>query len=561
MNVRSWSAAFVFLATGSLFGGETPSAVTVPLQAVSHPNEEEGPWGHREVDLKPGGRGEMDFSTGAGTLVFSYAQGYVHPDRNGDGVADEADGKRVSMGEMFTVPTVIQGKPFDYPLVLFFVHPNYVVFSGRARLEGSLGETRLYLYDGNVNGRFDEPGKDALQVGDEGRPVPLGRILSLNGALWTWALPPEELVLKLDPYAGPGAGLALETSDPQWTVNLLLGRANDDHYLDIRLGETAILPAGEYQVWKAVAQRLPDVPGEEGWKDIAHFVSADIEDESEIARLPALAMAAGENRVKVGPPFRVTFTATRSSVDERQIDLHGAALVGLAGERYSTSPFGPGGKRTVASLIRTESGETEITAADIEMGVPENCLFLLPEALQKAPDAEIVLRYTYPAVGTIEASVRLDGLKTETPPLWDLLDAAIEREKRKDYPGALRLYESLLQAFPDKASPKNDLAWLLLTAEDKPYRDPARALALSRQAAEMTGEKDGAILDTLALALHEAGDIEGAVKYSALAAAKLPLYTEIVERAEAYRKELEAKQKASALDPTAPVPPTPSATE
>ncbi|MFN0132458.1 MAG: protein kinase domain-containing protein [Phycisphaerales bacterium] len=58
----------------------------------------------------------------------------------------------------------------------------------------------------------------------------------------------------------------------------------------------------------------------------------------------------------------------------------------------------------------------------------------------------------------------------------------------------------------------NRAAWRLLTIEEPALRDPARALPLAERAAELTQHKDPGILDTLALACHETGDLVRAVE-------------------------------------------------
>jgi hypothetical protein len=59
---------------------------------------------------------------------------------------------------------------------------------------------------------------------------------------------------------------------------------------------------------------------------------------------------------------------------------------------------------------------------------------------------------------------------------------------------------------------RNAAAWLLLTHEFEECRDPQAALPLARRATEASGGNDPAILDTLALALFETGDVAAAVE-------------------------------------------------
>ncbi len=62
----------------------------------------------------------------------------------------------------------------------------------------------------------------------------------------------------------------------------------------------------------------------------------------------------------------------------------------------------------------------------------------------------------------------------------------------------------------DEAAPKNEFAWQALTCEPADLRDPAAALGLALEAAELDGWRDPDILRTLALAHHRTGNhVEG----------------------------------------------------
>jgi len=63
----------------------------------------------------------------------------------------------------------------------------------------------------------------------------------------------------------------------------------------------------------------------------------------------------------------------------------------------------------------------------------------------------------------------------------------------------------------DDAAPKDAFAWNALTCEPADLRDPAAALELALEAAEISGRRDPDILHTLALAHHRTGDHAQAV--------------------------------------------------
>ncbi len=68
----------------------------------------------------------------------------------------------------------------------------------------------------------------------------------------------------------------------------------------------------------------------------------------------------------------------------------------------------------------------------------------------------------------------------------------------------------------------NECAWTLLTVEPADLRDPAAALGYAGRAVQTSGEKDGGIMDTLALAYHLNGDHQQAVETEERALSLLP---------------------------------------
>ncbi|NOX80030.1 MAG: M48 family metalloprotease [Deltaproteobacteria bacterium] len=81
--------------------------------------------------------------------------------------------------------------------------------------------------------------------------------------------------------------------------------------------------------------------------------------------------------------------------------------------------------------------------------------------------------------------------------LWPLLLGDLMQEQKLEG-RAMAAYEKALRLEPMNPEINNNLAWLLLTAQNKSLRDPVRALQLARTAASM--KKQGYILDTLAVA-------------------------------------------------------------
>ncbi len=98
---------------------------------------------------------------------------------------------------------------------------------------------------------------------------------------------------------------------------------------------------------------------------------------------------------------------------------------------------------------------------------------------------------------------------------WLQLQGDLMLSMGKESEAALA-YDQAFNLSPVKADLANNLAWLLLTAQDRSLRNPARALTLARAAARQ--ETQGYILDTLATALWANGQVDEAVHVEVKAA-------------------------------------------
>lgn len=92
--------------------------------------------------------------------------------------------------------------------------------------------------------------------------------------------------------------------------------------------------------------------------------------------------------------------------------------------------------------------------------------------------------------------------------LWFLLLGDLMQEKKMEHK-AIEAYEKALQLKPMNGDIYNNLAWLLVTAQDISLHDPARALRLAQRAAEL--KPAGYILDTLAVAFWANDRVEEAI--------------------------------------------------
>jgi hypothetical protein len=119
--------------------------------------------------------------------------------------------------------------------------------------------------------------------------------------------------------------------------------------------------------------------------------------------------------------------------------------------------------------------------------------------------------------GALERLTMINARGLNNP--WALETEADIRYRRGEY----ALMRDLLQQVPETAkrpSALNSLAWLLATCPVPEMRNGPRAVELARQACEIDGWKNPALLDTLAAACAETGDFKSAEKWMVAAQEK-----------------------------------------
>lgn len=83
-----------------------------------------------------------------------------------------------------------------------------------------------------------------------------------------------------------------------------------------------------------------------------------------------------------------------------------------------------------------------------------------------------------------------------------------------DLDGAIKHYTEALRLRGDDVNTMNNLAWVLATAEDTKYQNPAEAVKLAERACELTRYEQSDLLDTLAVAYASSGRFEEAIEVS-----------------------------------------------
>ena len=155
--------------------------------------------------------------------------------------------------------------------------------------------------------------------------------------------------------------------------------------------------------------------------------------------------------------------------------------------------------------------------------------------------AELVVKFSTGGFGDFTASKKVTDLGKGKPSLNGLLSMARRLDGCGEHARAGRLRRQAVSLYPDNANALNELAWFLVTTNDPKCRDASKAVELAKQAVALTDEKAGYILDTLAVAYYESGDLAQAVKYSTMAAQMPPVQPDVAKRAKQYQAELAAQ--------------------
>ncbi|QDU41318.1 lipoprotein NlpI [Maioricimonas rarisocia] len=117
------------------------------------------------------------------------------------------------------------------------------------------------------------------------------------------------------------------------------------------------------------------------------------------------------------------------------------------------------------------------------------------------------------------------------------VNRAYALEQLGQFDAAVIDYEEALRLEPDSALAANNFAWMLATCANEKARDGQRAVELAEKACELTGNRNGEYLDTLAAAHARAGDFEAAIERAKEALELLPddMKPETQARLELYR--------------------------
>jgi tetratricopeptide (TPR) repeat protein len=142
------------------------------------------------------------------------------------------------------------------------------------------------------------------------------------------------------------------------------------------------------------------------------------------------------------------------------------------------------------------------------------------------------------------ADVGLDGLRVDPIHVLLRVDTARALARLGDMTNALFHLRTAVAIKRDSAPALNELAWILATHPDAPWRNGREAVELATRACELTGNKIAQFVGTLAAALAEAGRFDEAVSTAnrATLLAKAAGESELAARIEKMVERFRAKE-------------------
>jgi tetratricopeptide (TPR) repeat protein len=482
-------------------------------------------------------------------------------DRNGNGRLDNEDGPPVGKGETFRVSMKIGDQRVNYPLRVIRISSSAVDIEGRGAMLGRAGNYLALLYDEDLDGRFGEEGEDTFKLapfsvetlqriagcGDDpfwtqGR-TPLGRVAGFEKSLFDVKVLDHGWRMNLTHYDGEAAVLSVSPTESNVDFSFLLRHAGGKQYQVVEGSGEVVLVPGSYRIDElnttlALVYRIQpkkNITFKSRRKAVLTGVRSEFQ--------PVVNVEAGRKEMKVGPPFELECEAVRWGEKGDQLEVEYAVLVGRGGEIYRARLYGDARSKLLYSLSLDghEKFLNELEfAADRQMGTASR----IPDYFLESEKTELVFTFTGSNMKPIERTYMLNDLPRQIhPPSSVMLRRMATANRFRQYEKTVELSLEAAARYPENALIVNDCAWYLLTIEDERYRDVNTALNLARRAVDLTGGQNGAIIDTLALALFMTGNLEEAVDYQRRAVKLTPGNSQLQDRLEQFESALAEKRK------------------
>lgn len=303
------------------------------------------------LQQKGNSEGQIDFASPSGKLLYKIENNKLFFDINDDGKIDKSDGEGIKKGKSVSIPIKSHELEFDYVISLVFLSNNIPYVSLDTVLQGELGGKRLSIIDANMNGKFNDLMADTVLVGNNQNPAPLSPTISLDGKIYHLSFPGDKPELTIKTYNGDIGKIKLKSGKPDWEGTAMLSKTDGSFSAQINSKtETELIP-GIYYVIQA--QYLKD---SENKQNISMLYGR--------SKIP-VTVKKGENELKIGHPFKLTFKASKSKDDIKNLKVEEATLIDAGNFVYNANLYGTK-KATLKTFIK--SGDKKKEMSKLEYG-------------------------------------------------------------------------------------------------------------------------------------------------------------------------------------------------
>ena len=165
----------------------------------------------------------------------------------------------------------------------------------------------------------------------------------------------------------------------------------------------------------------------------------------------------------------------------------------------------------------------------------------VPNDFKDLKDVELGVEFKSADFGDLSVSRKVSDIPFTKPLFNEFMRTVWQLTNNKDFSGAVAAYDAATKDFSKNPGFLNGYAWFLVTVEDNASRNPKKAITLAAKAVKLTKGLNGHILDTLAVAYYEDGQLKKAVETMEKAVPLCPGLQDVATRAAKYKRELEEK--------------------
>ena len=213
---------------------------------------------------------------------------------------------------------------------------------------GRFNRITLRIFDDNMDGAFTQDGKDAILIGRSRAAMPLNRVHQIGKDFYRLEVDEGGAKLTLTKLESPALGL-VEVPINLSLATCLVFTSSDGYTVDLRTSARTGIPAGTYRLDFGLA-------GQEGKQTLMYRTERSLKYAIEAGKI---------NRLRLGPPLRVEFTAEYDTQSRAMTVSPKMRVVGSGREGYS---LGRSGGHAEKPKVQIFNGATPVLTGKLDAG-------------------------------------------------------------------------------------------------------------------------------------------------------------------------------------------------